>query len=360
MAGPLTGNQKSLAIRKSGAGAAGVWGTAVACGVGDGMLFLTGQAKRSSSSVVDESRGRSYAVDASSGPIDSKSSYKFNLRYAGFELLAGMLLGTAGAPTQQAATTAYLHALRWNNDPYGLMITLAENLLNYIEEIPTAKVSRISISGEVGPKPISLDMEVIGINKEVASAVNTLITFANVTIPTDADRYPVMFSHTVFRMNAQGGAALGGGDIITPSKFTLTIDRKMKGEYTGAYRTTGSYPQDLVDEATPDGNPDVKLTLEFAKHSAATYLTALQNDTRYKIDITSTGPVIEGAYNYFHRWQLPHLKLANAEPTDDNGRVKEPLEFEVLGCITAPTGMTGVPAPLAWDIMSRRTTNPLA
>jgi hypothetical protein len=360
MAGPLTGNQEALAIKKCGTGAAGVWGTAVACGAGDGMLFLSGQALANSSSVVDESRGRSYAVDAASGPVDCKPTYKFNLRFAGFEILAAMLLGTAGTPAQQAATTAYLHSLRWNTDPYGLMLTIAKNLINYIEEVPTAKVSKITISGEVGPKPLAIDVEVVGINKEVASAVNTLVTFANVTIPTDADLYAVMFAQTVFRMNVQSGGALAGGDTIYPSKFSISIDRKMKGEYTGAYRTSGSVPQDLVDEPTPDGNPECKLTLEFPTHSAATYLTALQNDTRYKMDITSTGPLIASTYYYYHKWQFPHMKLATANPTDDNGRVKQPLEFELLGCITAPTGMTGITAPVAWDIMSKKSTNPLA
>jgi len=355
MPGPMTGAQQALAMKK-----AATWGTAVACGAGDGILFLSGQAKRDAQVVVDESRGRAFALDATPGPIACAPSYKFNLRYAGMELLAAMLMGTAGVPTQQGGSAAYLHALRWNTDPYGLMLTIAKNMIAYIEEVPTAKVVGITITGEVGPNPLTMDVEVIGINKEVASAVNTLATFANVTIPTDADRNPVMFSQTVFRLNAQGGAALGAGDLIYPSKFTLAIKRKMKGENTGAYRTTGANPQDLVDEPSNDGFPDIKLTLEFPKHTATTYLAALAADSRYKMDIAATGALIAATYYYKHLWQFPHLQMINANPTDDNGRIKEPLEFNVLGALAAPTGMTGITTPVAWDIMSKKSTDPLA
>jgi hypothetical protein len=115
------------------------------------------------------------------------------------------------------------------------MVSIVKNMVTYIEEIPTAKIVGITISGEVGPNPLQLEIETIGINKEVASAINTLATFANVTLPTDADRNPVMFSHTVFRMNSQAGIALAAGDKIYPSKFSLSIKRALKGEYTGAF-----------------------------------------------------------------------------------------------------------------------------
>jgi len=360
MAGPITGSQEALALVKCGVGAAGAWGTPQVAGAGHGLLFLSGQAKPSSSVEVDSSRGRAVPLDATPGPINCPATYKFNLRYAGFELPAAMFMGTAGAPAQQGATIAYLHALKWNTDPFGYMISVVKNMVAYIEEIPTAKVVGVTISGEVGPSPVTIEIEMTGINREVASTVNTLATWANVTLPTGADRNPVMFSHIVFRMNAQGGAALGSGDVIYPSKFTLSLKRKMKGEFTGQFRTTGSNPQDLVDEVSNDGFPEHKLTLEFPKHTGTTYLAALQADTRYKMDITATGAQIVSPYNYKHLWQFPHLQLLNAQPTDDNGRIKEPLEFNILGAVAAPTGMTGITDPLWWSITSQRSTDPLA
>lgn len=360
MAGPATGLQQALALVKCGVGAAGVWGTATAAGAGHGVQFLSGQAKYSAPTQLDESRGRAFALDSTPGQITCDGTYTFNLRYAGMELLAAMFMGIAGVPAQQGGTAAYLHTLKWNTDPYGLMLTVVKNMIAYIEEIPTAKVAGITISGEVGPKPLQISIDIIGINREVASAVNTLATWANVTLPTGADRNPVMFAQTVFRMNVQSGAALAVGDKIYPAKFSISLKRQLKGEYNGAYRTSGTNPQDLIDEPSNDGFPEMKLTLEFPKHTATTYLVALANDTRYKMDIVSTGALIASTYYYTHMWQFPHLDLINDQPTDDNGRIKEPLEFNILGCATAPTGMTGITDPLWWTMTSTRSTDPLA
>lgn len=355
MPGPLTGINQLLAIKK-----ATTWGTAVACGANDGILFTSGQAKRDASVEFDQSRGFAFSKDGTPGPITAGGTYTFNLRYAGMEMLAAMLMGTAGAPTQQGGTAAYLHTLKWNTDPYGLMVTVIKTMITYIEEMTTAKVNAITISGEVGAKPLQMSVELIGINKEVASVVNTLATFASVTVPTAAMGNPVMFSHLVFRMNDQGGAALAGGDKIYPNKFTLSAKRNLKGEYTGQYRTTGTNPQDLIDEASNNGFPELKLALEFPKHTATTYLTALGSDTRKKADITATGAQISGAYYYTHLWQFPHLQLTNVNPTDDAGRIKEPLEFLIHGASAAPTGMTGCTDPFWWLQTTTKTTDPLA
>jgi hypothetical protein len=355
MPSPISGSQQTLAIKKAIA-----WNTAVACGANSAVQFLTGQAKRSADVVVDESRGRAFSIDGTAGPVKGETSYTFNLRYAGMELLFAMFMGTAGNPAQQAATTAYLHTLKWNTDPYGLMVTIAKSMIAYIEEIPTAKVTGISISGEVGPNPLQVTIDVIGVNREVASTVNTLATFANVTLPSGGDANAVMFSHLVFRMNDVGAIALAAGDRIYPSKFTLALKRKMKGEANGMYRTTGANPQDLIDEPSNDGFPELKLTLEFPTHTGTTYLAALGNDSRKKLDITATGAQIAAPYNFTYLWQFPHLQLTNVNPSDGNGRITEPLEFLIHGAGAAPLGMTGITDPLWWSITSKLGTNPLA
>jgi len=355
MPSPSVGFRQALALDK-----AATWNTAVALGASDGILFLSGQAKRSATVQVDESRGIAFSKDGTAGPIDCSASYVFDFRYEGMDKLIAYLMGIAGAPTVQGATTAYKNTYKWSTDTYGLFLTVAKNMIAFIEEVPTAKVSKISLTGEVGAKPLQLTIDVIGSNREVASAVNTLATFASVTLPTGADRNPVMFSQTVFRMNDQGSTALGSGDQIYPSKFTLTIDRKLKGAYTGAYRTTGNNPQDLIDEPVAEGLPEIKLNLEFPTLTANTYLAALGSDSRKKLDITCTGGLIAGTYYYQHQLQFPHLQLVTADPTDDQGRIKQPLEFLVHGASTAPTGMTGITDPLWWTVINTRTTDPLA
>lgn len=360
MPGPISGAQEALAIKKCGVAAGGTWGTAVAAGALDGIQFLSGQASFSAPTQLDESRGRAFALDSTPGQITCKGTYKFYLRYAGFELLAAMFMGIAGAPAIQGAGPAYLHTLKWNTDPYGYMVSVVKNMISYIEEIPTAKITGVTITGEIGPKPLEIDIEVDGITREVASAINTLATFANVTLPTDADRNPVMFSQTVFRMNAQAGAALAGGDKVYPSKFVLTMKRTMKGEYTGAYRTAGTNPQDQIDEVSNDGFPVMTLELVFPKLTGNTYQLALQSDSRYKMDITCTGALLNASYYYTHMLQFPQLDSIDDQPSDTNNRITETTKFNILGCASAPTGMTGCTDPLWWLITSKRTTDPLA
>lgn len=200
----------------------------------------------------------------------------------------------------------------------------------------------------------------IGVNREIASVVNTLATFANVTIPAGGTTNPTLFSHLAFRMNDQGGAALGVGDLIYPSKFTLSAKRKIAGKHTGQYRTTGANPQDLIDQPSNEDLPEITLSLEFPTHTATTYLAALGTDTRKKLDITATGGLIEGAYYYQHKLEFPHLQLRTVNPTDDRGRIMEPLEFLVLGASAAPTGMVGLTDPFWWTVINKRTTDPLA
>lgn len=361
MSNALTGLKQALAVKK-----AATWGTAVACVALDGVQFLTGQAKHDAPVETDNSRGTAFAVDGTPGAITAGGSYDLNLRYAGADVLIAMLMGIAGAPTIQAATTAYKNIYKWSPDVYGKMVTIAKRIIDntgagYIEEIPTAKISGITISGEVGAKPLTLKLEVIGTEREFGSTINTVATFGSVTTPAEAMVNPVMFSHLAFRLNDATGADFVGGDAIYPSKFTLSIKRKVKGEYTGQYRNIlGTNTQDMIDEPTNDGFPDIQLTLEFPTHSGTTWLSALGNDTRKKCDITATSLNLAGVgYAYKHLWQFPHLQLLNVNPTDGNGRITEPLTFQVLGSVTAPTGMTGITDPLWWTVINKRTTDPL-
>lgn len=353
MPGPAAGVRKVVAMKKSA-----VWNTAVACGAGDGISHLTGKANRQADVAMDESRGLSFSTDGTPGPITCTEQLVCVLRYAGLDLPIALMMGTAGAPAQQAATAAYKNTYKWNTDPYGLMATMATNVAGlYIEELTSMKITGITVSGEVGAKPLQIVFDIIGINKNTGSVVNTTTTFNNVTLAETENA--VLFSQLKFRMNDRSGDALDDDDRIYPSKFTLSINRPLKGEYTGEYRTTTDPPQDLIDEPANDGIPEIRLTIELPKHTGNTNLAALGNDTRKKMDITATGATIADVYKYQHLWQFPHLQMTNVDPTDDNGRIKEPLEFLVHGCLAAPLGMVGITDPLWWTVINKRTTDPL-
>ena len=169
------------------------------------------------------------------------------------------------------------------------------------------------------------------------------------------------FSHGIFRMNARSGAALGAGDAISPNSFELSFQRKLKGEYTGGYKfTQGSNIQELIDEPTNDGPPEISLKLDFPRHTGKTYLDILGGDTRQKMDITFTGGLIADTYYRTFRLQFPHLQLVNDDPADAAGIIKEPLEFKAYGSQSAPAGMTGITDPFWITGINQRSTDPLA
>lgn len=350
--GAVAGVEIQAAFKKSS-----VWNTPVAVGANDGILILPTSIKRDAPVESDDSLGTYFSEDGDPGAIKVEGDIPMYLRYDSLDVLLALFMGIAGAPAQQGVTTAYAFTYKWKKDTDGYFGTFVKHMKNYIEEVVSAKIAGITIKGEVG-KPLQAIFKTIASNKVYNSTTNTTATFNNVTFFEKANR--VRFSQGVFRMNDQSGAALADTDKIYPSSFELSAQRKLKGEYTGQYVTTGSNKQDVIDEPTNDGHPEILLKLSFPRHSANTRLLELGSDTRKKMDITFTGALIESTYYRQFKLQLPHLQLKNVDPTDEQGIIKEPLDLIVHAATTAPAGMTGITDPFWISGINRRVTDPLA
>ncbi len=348
MAG-LAGIEIKAAVKK-----ASTWGTAVACGANNGIVVLPTNIKRDSPITVDDSMGRFFSKDGLPGPLKVEGDIPAYLRYDGLDLLLALYMGTAGAPTLQGSG-AYAYTYKVKTLLDGLFCTVAKHMKNYIDEYPSVKITGIAIKGEVG-KALQVTISVVCQNKVVASVINTTTTFTNVTWFEEQNR--VRFSEGVFRMNAQGGAALGSGNTIYPSAFEFTTKRKLAGEYSTQY--ISAINQELIDEPCGDGTLESTLKLTFPRHTSSTNIDALVSDSRKKMDITFTGALIGGAYYRQFKLQFPHLQLKNVDPVDAQGNIKEPIEFVVHGCASAPTGMTGLTDPFWISGINRLSTDPLA
>ena len=335
---------------------AAAWGTAVVLGANDGVLILPSSIKRDAPIEVDDSLGIFFSRDGDPGSVTCEGDIPGYLRYDGWDTFLALAMGIAGVPAQQEATTAYAYLYKWKKDTDGFFGTFAKHMKNYIEENPSVKIMGFTLKGEVG-QALQIIIHAIADNKEVDSVINTTTTFNNVTILEDANR--VRFSQGVFRMNDQGGDALDAGDQIYPSSFELMAKRTLAGVHDGQYKTSGVNPQELVDEPTNDGQPEITLKLSFPRHTANTYLADLGTDTRKKMDMTFTGGVIEGAYSRVFAAELPHLQMKTVDPVDEQGIIKEPLEFILHSPSAAPTGMTATD-PFWISGINQRTTDPLA
>lgn len=350
----IAGVEIRAAVKKAGS-----WNTAAACGANDGILILPSNIKKDASVDVDDSLGTYFSKDGLLGPIKVEGDISAYLRYDGLDVLMAMFMGIAGAPTQQGGTAAYSYTHKWATDTDGKFVTFCKNVKHSIEEFVTAKITGITIKGEVGAKALQVIFNISCSNKKMDSSVNTLVTFNNVTYFEQANR--VKFSEGVFRMNDQSAAALADSNKIYPSSFELTAKRKLEGVYDGQYRhISGSNVQDLIDEPTNNGQPEIKLKLTFPRYTSATYFSTLGVDTRKKMDIVFTGANISASYNRQFKIEFPHLQMTNQDPADEQGIIKEAIEFVVHGAVTAPTGMTGLTDPFWISGINRRSTDPLA
>lgn len=351
--GGVAGVEMKYALKK-----ATTWGTPVAAGANDGLLLLPTGIKAGDAQLdIDDSQGLFFSADGTPGAVKIEGDLPGYLRYDGCDLLLALFMGSIGTAralhTLGAASYDYVYDLDTDTD--GLFGTLVRHWKNYVEEIRSLKIAGITIKGERG-KPLQLIAECIGDNAAY-DGINTTTTFNNVTIRETRNR--IHFAQSVFRMNAQSGAALQGSDAIYPNSFELTAKRKLTGVYSGALTTGGTTPRDIIDEPVNDGMPEITLKLSFPTHTAKTRLTDLGSDARKKCDITFTGGIIEGAIPRLFKLEFPNLQMKSVDVVDEAGIIKEPVEFVCHAATVAPTGMTGVTKPFRISGTNQLATDPI-
>jgi Phage tail tube protein len=347
----VAGTELKFALKKAAA-----WGTSIACGAGDGLLTLATSVKRDAPLDIDDSLGQYFAKDGTPGAVSVSGDIPLYMRYDGCDLLMALFMGSAGVPTLHAAgTVSYDYVYDFAENIDGLFATFAKDLKNYVSEVPSLKIVALTLKGETG-KPLQLVAQTIGDNM-VQDGTNTTVTMNNVTISEVGNR--IQYAQGVFRMNDRDAIALAVGDKIAPSSFELSASRKLAGTY-GTFTTGGANSQDLIDEPVNDGRPELSLKLQFPKHTSATRLTELGADTRKKMDMTFTGPIIEGAIPRQFVVRMPHLQLKSVDIVDEEGIIKEPAEFAVHAPVAEVAGMTGLLTPLQFAGTNQRSTDPLA
>lgn len=340
-----SGQDAQAALKKAAA-----WGTALACGAGDG-IYIKGHSLKFSQDIKTPSElGRSKPNAVARGAIRVPGDVPALLRYYGLDLFIALAMGASGTPAQQEATAAYLQTFTIADSLDGLFATFCWNNNVNIDEYSSIKVTGWDIEGEYGGF-VDITFHVIAIDKEESSVINTSVTFANVTF-SEASNI-VLFSDGVFRLNDQTGDALAEGDVIHPSSFKLASNRKLEG-------APGVGGANTVDEPGNAGEMEVKLSLNFPRYTAETHFTDLRAGTEKKADIVFTGSVIEDAYSNQFKVEMPRLVYVGADVPPEPGPLKHPLEFLVVGCDAAPTGMAGITDPFKVTTINEETADVLA
>ena len=349
MGNPLTGREILIGLKK-----AATWRTAVAAGANDGILILSESFKQTIEHLNDDSAGLAFIQRTDKGKIDAGGSLEAYMRYEGLDVLLALIMGTAGAPTVQGVTAAYINSYVMADNLAGLFATLSMlKKSDKVFEFPSVKLNKFSLSGESNA-PVKLTVDGIANKLELASAVNTAGTLASLTYPDKGNRI-IMNKDAHFWLGDESDAALSTTDVIYPSGFELSFPRPMEADLTVG--------NEDVDEPVGEGFPEVTLTLNFPRYNDAnhTHFTDWEALTRKKMEIYFKGALIESTYYYEFKISLPNLKVMDPDAAISGpGKIPVSLSFKVLGTDTAPTGMTGITQPFQIDVQNKRTTDPLA
>lgn len=341
----ITGEELVYAFKKGV-----VWGTPVVCGAGDGFLGLAASNDPQNEDQIDDSLGQYFPVESSPGETKLEQGLPFYLRYNDkviWQMIA-QFMGTAGVPTLHAAgAISYDHALKIAKKTDGLFGTFVANMGGaFIEEVPSVKPAKLVVTWETG-KPVHVAISGPGFDLVTDSAVNTTTTANNITVLERKNRS--YMAQTVVRMNDQSAIALAVGDKIGPSKIVLTAERKLAG-YTGTFVSGG---RDVIDEPTNDGPWTASLALSFPRTVDAAGRADIKANTSKKMEIITTGPIIEGAIPYLIKFQFTNLVPKKNSNPHKQGGISLTKEYAVLGADAAPAGMTGNTDPF-WILLTNK------
>lgn len=337
MGNTLTGRTKIVGVKKGA-----TWGTALAVGAGCGLLADSFGifAGHTVEQLVDESLPQPFVRNVNPGLEKVEGSIAGRLRYQGtHELLLSMLFGS---PQASSGTDPYTREILFSAENSGLFVTLAALMTSAeVYEIPSAKIMKGSISGEVG-KEVQFDFGLTGdILRKTGETgiVNTVADLQNVDEDSNvAPNVAVFDGNGDFQINTQAGAALSTTDTVGITKFDLSVDRSGDdvNVTTGARRTR---VEPLGSKA-----PDIRLKISLPDYRDAGYTItgsalklALRDSTAtYKSMVKIYKDANFSLYLYF-----PRLKAMTAAPgIDGPGRNPYDVEFMALEADSTPTGLT--------------------
>jgi hypothetical protein len=354
MGTPISGRETIVGAVKGS-----VWGTPVAAGANHGLLPLSSGLNREFALLEDRSLGNMYELDPQRGAQTAGGDLSGHLRYDNNEwLLIALLMGTAGAPAQQAATAAYLHTLKLADGIAGKFATIAKKMKSdEVWEFPSVKpVSLRLTGGKRMPIDYSIGCVASHLNRNAGSGTNNTTTIATVTTREVLQRI-VMDEAAYCRINDQSAGALAAGDNHPISTFEMNFARPQTGDNV---LDGNAFITEPVGDDFATG--DLAITFPVYEDKADVLLDSYEADTVKKIELFAQGRVIEAAERYRITIQFPQAQVVGRPEIGIPGGGKIPItiRFRLTKATAAPTGMTGMTALFGILLVNKRTTDILA
>lgn len=339
----------------------GSWGTGVAIatavGAGDGFYVrgdLGVQLQMMQS--ADDSAGQNFIGSVQSGNTEAVAiTVPTYLHYndAWQNVLWALTLGTGGtSPTQVGTTTAYTNTFEPATNKTGRYATVVRDKVMMVSEVPGVKFTGFDLTfGEAGRAEIN--WVAVGDLEKSDSTINTATQISALTFPTLGRR--AFFDDCTVRLNSQSGGSLAGSDKVFITTLRVRFSQPMDSKHVSGATS--------IIEPEESGFPECTIELEFGRYDSAShaFFAAHRDTTAFKADITFVGPTL-ATTTYGLLMQFPNMIVTNnqAPVTGGADQVTPSLSLRALSTTSAPTGMTGVTAPIRVVTTGVSTTNPFA
>lgn len=323
------------------------WATASTVGALDGVHLMNVSPLAPQYEVIqDETLGNDFIQEIDLG----RQSVDVNLtgpsRYENSQWVA--VASFFGDDSQTGTSSPYTHIMDLQ-DETSIYYTCAATIDDMIVEYPSVKTSQFTLNTDGNG---FMDFSIVGIANTVklgADATNASGDFTNLTYKTDTLK--MRFDHCRVNINAQGGADFDssgdGTDRVYPNEITLEFSRGIVRDYL-ANRTTSNSILGETSEPQRDTFPQVVVNMTFPELTALSDLEAFQDETLKKMEIYFYRDA-----NYSAKFQFPNLQPV--QPTSDvagGGRIPYTVSYFAMSAAAAPTGMTGVTAPVRLTLIN--------
>lgn len=288
--------------------------------------------------------------------------WKMDLRFeqAAPTLIAASM-GSAAAPSVvssagAASLVAYSHVITMA-PALSHFFTLANAFSTmYVQEVQTSRIGGFVLSvGNQGRWRI--EFKTVGNKTVYNSTTNTASTVNGAAAASLSNR--AFRKNTRFRLNMQSAGALGPTDESNiVREFTLDTDRPLAQDHV--------CNSDSIIEADDDGFFVGELTVMFARMTSASansLARGLASMVTLKGDAFMVGDYINSTTQRSLLIEWPALQMQAdgfKAVTTGHGQVRPEVKFSLQAASAAPTGMSGLTAPMRVTIVNGGSANLLA
>lgn len=328
------------------------WATEVALAAADGLKLGAAELEGGPESLPVEEIGDPEGGFPERGNEAWEGPLRGNVRYGGNcgRFVAHMIGGETTTPNTGTTT----HTCDWTDD-LARFFTFARgrNQTDKWRVWPSMKIHELVLAWVNGGR-VTFEARCIGNQMLRDSLVNTRAVTNLVTVP--AGRAQIMGASGVLRMNSQSGGALAGGDAVKIMSGRIVMRRPP----SRVFETSGL---GKIAEPEAEGANEILLELDLQRYRNDDFIDqweAATAPTARKADIFfASGFTPPTGLEMTWRFQFPNLQLAARpqEPVPGPGIIPHRLVYKATGVASAPTGMTGVTAPLRAVIEDERLTS---